>query len=245
MNKLRKLFSLLCALMALSASAQCRYCLSYEDLEEGRWVSVDTIYCERIGKLKKFWAGGNDYYMTASGYDLNQKVVNDAFAVMRGDTLYVNCVKLNCPGVFHNKPGYVEAKYMGRRGLLFVAPIVTDAPFKNSATVAAATTAVGMGVFALTGVGFYAVPLHTNNSKWPVCYLISRSHNENEDFRLRRIDDRVMSLLVFDCEGISEEYYSQKNKEKRHLAKHIVPILERSGLFVPVPDASEETEETN
>ena len=40
-----------------------------------------------------------------------------------------------------------------------------------------------------------------------------------------------MNQMISGHEDLHEEYYSEKDVKKRLLANHIVPILEKAGLF--------------
>lgn len=244
MGNKRKLLCLFFLLVALTGSSQCRYCKSYEDFVSGQWESLDTIFCEYSHKPKKMLSEGVSYYMSTDDIELTQKLRNDAFAIMRGDTLYVNSLKINIPKIRLN-PGFVKAKYMGRRGLLIVAPGLTGQiggrDYDDKAPgIAAAATAVGVASLALTGVGFIVLPVPNRNTPQQLmCYLISGDNKNEDGIKIRQVDDRVMSLLLLNNDELYEEYFSVKKAQKRQEAKHVLSILDELGLYESVPQPVE------
>ena len=233
MNKLRKLFSLLCALMALSASAQCRYCLSYEDFMEGRWLSLDSVDVNTRSAQSKFWWGGNDYTLKGADKSIDKILKKEAFAVLADHRLFVNCHKLKIDGAkFGN--GYVQAMMLGKKGLVFA----------NRKTGSAQSDEVFAAGFFFGAAG--AAIAASNQLKNQVCYLITKGTDGKKDFDIKALDDKMVSNFLLKYPDLLDDYYFETNPSKRMEAAHIMPLLKKAGLFTKTNQVfNETTEETN
>lgn len=206
----------------LTANAQSRYCKTYEDFLEGRWEQLDTVYFHIHSKDYQGWWGGNDYKLTTGNKATDKILKNDAFAVMQGDTIYLNCRNLrydNCR--FGN--GYTKARRIGERSLLFVNRLIGRKQMNDQIVVGAAFGLVG-GVIG----GAITVNKQMKNQ---VCYVISSGADEDGKIAIRPIDDHLMNQMIDNRVDLHDEYYAEKDLKKRHLASHLIPILEKSGLF--------------
>lgn len=264
MRNKRKLLCLFFFLGVLTVCAQCRYCKSYKDFQEGRWETLDTIYSdnllkpentkakktEKAKKDKMLKAEPSVYIMFTNDAETTQMLRNDAFAIMRGDTLYVNCINIYIPQI-QLQPGYIRAKYMGHLGLLIAAPGIAemagvhdyyddDKAAKAANTAAVVGTLVGLTSFALGGPGFVVVPVPARKySKQLVCYLISDDKNDKGGMRIRQVDDHLMSLILFNNEELYEKFFSVKNVKNRLYAEHVFSVLNKMNPYKPVPQAVE------
>lgn len=60
--KQRRYFFLFAALMIFaSVSGQCRYCNTYEDFLNDRWIRLGAVSFEQHSKSRQAWWGGNGY----------------------------------------------------------------------------------------------------------------------------------------------------------------------------------------
>ena len=209
MNKTRKLFCLLCALMALTASAQCRYCLSYNDFVGNRWETVDSIDVVRASKGHKFLWGGGDFTIKGTDKASCKMLTSSAFAVIANNKLYVNCKDLKYKKIIFGK-GFSRAFSLGNRGLIFVG---IDS---KVAAAAARMGAVGGGVAATQEDG-------------KVCYLISHDSGGKRYIEVSPVDDVFMAKLLAEQPELLEKYYSETNPSERIHPNRIFSILKISG----------------
>ena len=136
----------------------------------------------------------------------------------RNDTLYVNCRNLTIEKArFGN--GYAKAKRMGKHSLLFVNKI-------NGVSTQRKAMTAGL-VFGVVGSAIAA----KNQIDQQVCYIISSGTKRGGDIRVRLINDALMDMIVANDENLKREYYSEEDREDRHLASHVIPILENAGVF--------------
>lgn len=209
MNKPRKLFSLLCMLMALTASAQCRYCLSYNDFVGNRWETVDSIDVVPASKGHKFLWGGGDFTISGTDKATCKMLRSSAFAVIANNKLYVNCKDLKYKKIIFGK-GFSRALSLGNRGLIFVGI--------DSKVAAAARNggAIGGGVAATQEDG-------------RICYLISKGFDGKRFIEVSPVDDEFMSKLLADQPELLEKYNSETNPSERVHPNRIFSILKKSG----------------
>jgi hypothetical protein len=217
--KKKAIITIFLAIAAITTSnAQCQYCNTYEDFLAGRWQQLDTIYCDSHSKTRQIFWGGNDYTLSTGDKAIDKILKKDAFVVRQADTLYVNCRNLQYEKTrFGN--GYTKAMRIGQRSLLFVNRIIgIDA--RNSATMS------GLMFGALGG----AITA-SQQVKQQVCYVISYGADNEGRIAIRLIDDGLMDQMIANRDDLHDEYYAEENTTKRLLAKHIIPILEKAGLF--------------
>jgi len=216
----KKLITFLLTIIAIGANAQCKYCNTYEDFLADRWQELDTIYCDSHSKTRQLWWGGNDFKLTTGDKATNKILKKKAFAVMRGDTLYVNCRNLRYENTrFGN--GYTKAMRIGQRSLLFVNKIIGSEAQGN----------VMRSQFLFGVIGSMITASEQMDQQ--VCYVISFGANSDGEIGIRLIDDRLVEQMIADAHhyDLYDEFYAEKDPEKRLLAKHVIPILEKAGLF--------------
>lgn len=214
------LITILLTIIAIAANAQCKYCNSYEDFLEDRWQKLDTIYCDSHSKSQQLWWGGNDYKLTTSDKVTNKILKKSAFAVMRGDTLYINCRNLRYENTgFGN--GYCKAMRIGQRSLLLV----------NKMIGADAQNDVMRSRFLFGVIG--SMITINEQMKQQVCYVISFGSDNKGKIGIRLVDDRLVEQMIADAHhyDLHDEYFAEKDPDKRLLAKHVIPILSKAGLF--------------
>lgn len=208
----------------ITANAQSRYCKSYEDYLDGRWESLDTVYYKSHSKKRQVWLGGNDYTIHTGDKAMDKVIKKEAFAIMKDDTLFVNCRNLRFEKTrFGN--GYTIATPMHDGGLLFVNRKIGREAQKEAAVSGFFVGAIGGAI----GGAMVAA----NLVKQQYCYIVSNGANAKGRIAIRLIDDKVMHEIVKDNEELHFEYWSEKSESKRLLASHILPILEKAGLISP------------
>lgn len=212
-NQMQWVVSAMLLLVATPVCGQSRYCNSYEDFVGNRWEQLDTIYLVGHSKSRQLWWGGNDYTLTSGDDAIDKKLKKDAFVVMQGDSIYLNCHNLRYQKtVFGN--GFTKARRVGDQNLLFVNKIV--------------------GKEAMSGVMLGAIGgaiAASKQMKQQVCYVVSNGADKKGRIEVKLIDDELMDQLIANRADLHDEYYAEKKASKRRLATHIIPILEKAGLL--------------
>ena len=214
----KTVITILLTIVAVSINAQCQYCNTYEDYLEGRWQQVDTIYCKSHSKSHQMWVGGSDYTLTTGDKSTDNILKKEAFAVMICDTLYVNCRNLQYEKTRFGS-GYTRAMRIGQRSLLFVNRIIGSDAQSSAAMAGFMFGALGGAIAA------------SKQMKQQVCYVISYGADSKGRISIRLIDDGLMDQMIINRDDLHDEYYAEENTSKRLRATHVIPILEKAGLF--------------
>lgn len=205
-------------LTSIDVNGQCRYCNTYKDFLEDRWQPLDTVYCKSHSKSHQLWWGGNDYTLTTGDKNTDNLLKKDAFVVMQGDSIYINCRNLRYEKT-HFGNGYTKARRIGKRSLLFVNRLIGTEVMNEQ---------VSMGVMFGAIGGMITV---SKQNKQQVCYVISKGGDSKGLINIRLIDDDLMKQMIDQHHDLYKEYFEEEDEMKRMLAEHIIPILEKSGLF--------------
>lgn len=205
-------------LTTISINAKCGYYKSYEDLIADRYEPLDTLYCLQNGQGRKLWLGSNDYRLTTGNDSIDKVLKKNAFAIKKDNELYVNCRKLIRNKV-QFKNGYARAWRSNDNSVIFVNEVIgKEAQLWQTSS----------QMLAGTGSHF---TYNSNQIRHRVCYLISDSSNGKKYTEAHLIDDALMEKLIYGHDDLHTEYYSEKRKSDRILAKHVFPILEKAGVI--------------
>lgn len=87
--------------LAVAAQAQvAKYCMNYSDFVSGNWKSVDELTQGNIKQACQLKSGDKYYYFRTGDKNADRVLKKEAFAIMYGDQLFVNCRNLrynDCP----------------------------------------------------------------------------------------------------------------------------------------------------
>ena len=194
--------------------AQISYCMSYADYEEGNWTELDTLMLK----------GRKQNHRIKTENDSLDKVLKDeAFAVLYHDTLFVNKAHMYYNGERFGK-GYAPAYIYGRGQICFVSRLPQD----NGASGVPAVVSFGV-MFGAIGAGLMA-GVYEASLRGYYCFLVKREYEDGRK-EARIIDDKFMEKY----EDISPEFYAEymsvKNKKKREVASHVLPLLKEWQLI--------------
>ncbi len=223
MMKRKKLTMLLVVLLAaLGASGQSSYCLTYEDFVANKWTPLDTVCCDQHSKSHQAWWGGNDFTLTTGQKATDKILKKEAFVVMQGDTMYINCRNLRLEKARFNG-GYTRAMRIGNRSILFVNKRVEAGSATGAAMAGIMFGAIGGAVVAGIAAG--------GGGGKQVCYVVSSGADAKGRIAVRLIDDSMVSQMLIERDDLLGEYYAEPDAGKRILASRVVPLLEKAGLF--------------
>lgn len=198
--------------------AQCRYCNTYDEFRADQWTVLDTVYCIGHSKSSQFWWGVNDYKLTTGDEATDKILKKEAFLVMIGDTMYVNLRNLQFEKTRFGS-GYTIATLIGKDTLLFVNRQIGKY-MKQRVNVGMMFGAIGGAIAA------------SSMMKQQVCYAISNGAGEKGRIPVQLINDNMIDKMIANRSDLREDYYSEKNDNKRIRANHVIPILEKAGIIV-------------
>ena len=209
---------LLLTVTCLTATAQAKYCLSYDDYVNNQWLPLQTLNIEKRSQSQKFWSGGNDFTLTVGDAAQNRMLKKEAFLVMLGDSLFVNCRKLQREKALFGK-GYARAfRYDGNK--LCMINIRWGADKQSDA------------IGATLMFGIVGASLKTSSIlKDRVCYLIDGFSADGKRLEATLMDDDFMGDLLLMDDELYAKYLSVKDPKERTSAANILPFLVEKGLI--------------
>ena len=224
--------ALFCFLSMMANAEVAKYCMSYEDFVADNWKSLDELTAGRTKQVCQIKSGDHGVFYFKTGDKQSDKVLKkEAFAVMYGQQLFVNCRNLRNGNVSLETSKYVQAVRYDKDKLCILA-------FKtDGVTAVAAFGTAAVGLFAgnttsrlgwtTTSVALGVINSDLSNLK---CYLLDSGANEQGKTAVTRINDEFMAELLADDAPLLERYNAIKAKHNRQSAANILPILMEKGL---------------
>lgn len=219
-------------IVSMAANAEvAKYCMSYDDFVAGNWKSVDELTAGRTKQVCQMKSGDHCVYFKTGDKQSDELLKKDAFAVMYGKQLFVNCRNLRYKDVSLESSKYVQAvrydkdklcimsyRTDGLTALASVGTLVAGVFVDN--------TAVSLGLFGAS------IGCDIANSKLSdfACFLVDSNANEKGKTAVTRINDEYMEKLLVDDTPLLDRYKAVKTKHNRQSAANILPILMEKGL---------------
>lgn len=203
-------------LTSFNLCAQDRYCLSYDDLLNGRWDTVSQIKCIGRSKGQQIWAGGSIYTMKTGDKAIDKILKKKALAVIVNDSLYINCLNLRYEKTGFGL-GYAKAWVIGNK-ILFSNRLI-GREMQNEA--------IAAGYF-LGAIG--SALAASDQLKNQVCYVISEGEDKKGRINIQLVDDNIMEEFLEGRKDLQLDYHHIR-KDLRSSAEHILSILEKGGIL--------------
>ena len=224
--------ALFCFVSMMANAEVAKYCMSYEDFVANNWKSLDSLTAGRTKQVCQIKNGDHGvFYFKTGDKQSDQVLKKEAFAVMYGQQLFVNCRNLR-----NNNDGLETSKYVQAvrydKDKLCILAYKTDG---LTAVAAFGTAAAGLFVgntatrLSLTGTSVALGVLNSDLSNLK-CYLIDSTVNQQGKTKITRINDEFMEELLVDDAELLERYHAIKTKHNRQSAANILPILMEKGL---------------
>ena len=223
--------ALFCFLSMMANAEVAKYCMSYEDFVADNWKSLDELTAGRTKQVCQIKSGDHGVYYFKTGDKQSDKLLKkEAFAVMYGQQLFVNCRTLGNNGALETSK-YVQAVRYDKDKLCILAfktdGVTAVAAFGTAAAgLFAGNTAARLG-FTSSSIALGIANESLSNLK---CYLVDGSVNEKSKTTVTRINDEFMAELLADNAPLLERYNAIKAKHNRQSAANILPILMEKGL---------------
>lgn len=219
--------------LAIASQAQvAKYCMTYSDFVSGNWKSVDELTKGRTKQACQLKTGEKYYYFRTGDKAADKLLKKEAFAVMYGDNLFVNCRNLrykDCPldvssythaVRFDNDKVCVMAYKCDNASLLLGIGLTLGSVFVNDSWVRFGMDVAGTG--CLIGNNFLS---KTN------CYLVDSNANGKGKYDTVFMNDKYMEQLLSHDESLLEKYMAISNKRNRQSSANVLPILMEKGLI--------------
>ncbi len=223
------ILALFCCLTVMAQAQVAKYCMTYADFVAGKWNSVDELTKGRQACQIKT---DNKQVRFKTGDKAADKMLKkEAFAVMYGDQLFVNCRNLRCNDICLDVLGYTQAVRYDNDKICVMAYKCNDAAFVLELGTAVAgclvdSKALSAGLWVTSGaIGFY-----NENMKTMACYLVDGSTTEKGKINATRINDSFMESLLASDAPLLEKYKAISGKRSRQSAANVLPILMEKGV---------------
>ena len=224
--------ALFCFVSMMANAEVAKYCMSYEDFVADNWKSLDELTAGRTKQVCQIKSGDHGVFYFKTGDKQSDKVLKkEAFAVMYGKQLYVNCRNLRDNDVCLETSKYVQAVPYGDNKLCVMA-------YKTNTLLALAdigclaasifvdNTWVSLGLVS----GSVGAGIANDRLSDFVCYLIDSNANAKGRTPITRINDRFIEHLLSDDTPLFDRYMAIKSKHNRQSAANVLPILMEKGL---------------
>ena len=219
--------------LAMGAQAQvAKYCMNYSDFVSGNWKSVDDLTQGRTKQACQLKSGNKYYYFRTGDKSADKILKKQAFAVMYGDKLFVNCRNLlykdhsldvtsYTPAVrFDKNKVCVMAYKTDDASLLLGAGLLLGSCFVDNPWVSLGMDAAGAGCWI--GNEFLSKTY---------CYLVDSNANGNGKYNTVCMNDTYMEQLLNHDAKLLEKYKAIHNKRNRQSSSNVIPILMEKGLI--------------
>lgn len=233
MKKFSIAFLMVC-LVAMTAQAQVKVCMSYGDLMAGKWKPYEELIPGREPDSVRVTYDGTDYTIKTADKECNNVIKKNVLMMSIDKQLFVNQRPLRDEdGVILPVNNFLRAlPYKGGKYLVVC----------YHATMGGVLSLVNIGLdIALLATGhttlgsiFLATDLLlTNNDLMEkhILYLMDKGPNEKGKILMTRVGDAFMEKLLRDDPVTYEKYYGAGSKGKRQAASNILPILVKKGLI--------------
>lgn len=212
----KRLFLVLALMLTAltTAMAQTRYCLSYEDFKNDKWVNLeDSVWMEGRTKSQKFWTGGGNFKFTTGNEETDEFLKKEVRLIIHEGKMYVNLRKLRAKGITFGSH-YAQAYRYAEDKVCFVAPRKTS-------------NAVVMGGLLGGAIGGAIVVSADLNENPEVCYIM-----DSDEKKVKQIKAKEMSALLAESllgPGLYETY----DKAAKESAEVVIRQLKKLDLLKP------------
>lgn len=214
---MRKRFSfalLLLMVAMLTVVGQTRYCLSYEDFKNDKWVTLeDTATIEERTNSQKLWSGGGNFKFTTKNKETDKLLKKEARFIIYEGKMYVNLRKLRAEGITFGSH-YAQAYRYAEDKVCFIAPRKT-----SNAVIIGSMLGGAIG-------GAIAVSADLNENP-EVCYIM-----DSNEKKVKQIKAKEVSALLAES-PLGPGLYEAYDKESKESAEVIIRQLKKLDLLKP------------
>ena len=221
----------LCCVSLMAKAEVAKFCMSYADYVEGNWKPVSELTEGRTNQVCQLKSDDHCVYFKTGDKASDEILKKQAFAVMYGKQLFVNCRNLRYNDVPLETSKYVQAVPYGDHKLCLMAykintllALADVGCLASSIFVSNTWTSLGL-ISGSIGAGIANECLSDY-----ACYLIDSNANTKGKTPITRINDDFMVNLLSDDASLLDKYMAVKSKRNRQSAANVLPILMEKGL---------------
>jgi hypothetical protein len=218
----------------LSAQAQVKICMSYDDFKSNTWKPYSELLPGKEPDSCRVKYDGTEFSIKTSDKECNQAIKKNVFMMNIDNQLYINSRTLRDDdgGVLPISHYARALRYEGGK-LLVVCYKVTLGDVLDLVNVGLDIGLLATGHYTAGSLFLAADLLLTNDDLMErhILYLLDEGPNEKGKIRMTRINDQFMEKLLRDDPVAFEQYYGNNKKGVRQSAANILPILVKKGLI--------------
>ena len=186
-----------CCLTLMAQAGIVKYCMSYSDFVNDNWIPVEELTQGRTKRACQLKSLDNHYYFRTGDKAADKVLKKEAFAVMYGDQLYVNCRNLRNNGVRLDVSGYTQAVRYDKDKVCVMAYKIDDGSFFLGIGLDVASVFVDNKA-AKVGLEAAAIGTMIGNEflSKTVCYLVDNDADAKGKFAVTRINLRVRGSIT-------------------------------------------------
>ena len=220
-----------CCLTLMAQAGVAKYCMIYSDLVKGNWKSVDELTHGSTCQECQMKSYNHHFYFRTGNKEADKKLKKEAFAIMYGDQLFVNCRNLRNDGVCLDVTGYTQAVRFDKDKVCVMAYKIDDVSLLLGLGLDIASIFVDNKAVSI-GLDLAATSCYIGNDflSKTVCYLVDSDANMKGKIPVTRMNDQYMENLLNNDAPMLEKYKAIDNKRDRQSAANVIPILMEKGL---------------
>ena len=205
----------------MTTVAQVKYCMNFTEFAADQWQEAEGVSVEEISAVKRRLVQSSDFHIVSSDKELSDMLNKKAYAVMDGQTLYVNCRNMRYQGVQFG-PGYAYGfRYDGDK------LCIANRKIGKKELLTAGVTGAVPSVAGLV-VAYGVTELQLANK---VCYLVDGEADKKGKTKIQFIDDKFMNALLADKAELKSKYNATGDKHGRQSAANVIQTLMAAGLI--------------
>lgn len=233
MKRVKLLMFMMC-LVAMTAQAQVKVCMSYNDLKANRWKPYENLIPGKEPDSVRVTYDGQDFSIKTADKECNSVIKKDVFMMSIDKQLFVNQRTLRDEdGVILPVNNYLRVlPYKGGKYLV-VCYHATMGDVLSLVNIGLDVALLATGHTTMGSIFLATDLLLTNNDLMEkhVLYLMDKGPNEKGKILMTLVGDKFMESLLRDDPVTFEKYYGAGSKGKRQAASNILPILVKKGLI--------------
>ena len=234
MNKCLMIAAILLLGINLSALAQVKICMSYDDFVAGQWKPYDDLIPGKEPDSVRVKYDGMDFTLKTSDKEVNKVIKKDVFMMSIDNQLFINQRTLrDDDGVILPVNNFLRALPYKDGKLCVVCYHSTLGDLLDLVNIGLDVALLATG-HTTWGTIFLATDLLLTNDdlmEKHVLYLLDKGPNNKGKILMTRINDQFMEKLLRDDPVTFELYYGRGTKGQRQSASNILPILVKKGLI--------------
>lgn len=214
----------------ITAQAQNKICMSFDDFKANNWKSIESITKDSC-RLKY---DGMEFTIKTDDKEANRVIKKEAFMMSLDRQLFINTRTLRD----------------GDGNVLPVSNYARAIPFKGGKLCVVCYHVTLSDLLDMVNIGLDIGLLATGHTTWGtiflatdlllandnlmqnhVLYLIDNGPNEKGKINMTRMNDQFMEKLLRDDPVTYQQYYGRSKKGERQSAANILPILVKKGYI--------------